>query len=191
MKIGIDIDEIVAEFVRGYLKIYNKKHNKNRDYEEIFSYNLWESLNITKEEAIKIADEFYNSQHFQEIELVEGAIEAINKLGEENEIFFITSRPGHIKDKTREFIMKHFSQIKSEIIHSGDFWGGLGSRTKAQICSELKLDFMIEDNKSYSQEIAKSGIKVFLMDKPWNIGVEESNNLIRVKNWEEVMNNLI
>jgi len=191
MKIGIDIDEIVTEFVKGYLKVYNKKHGRDARYDKIFSYNLWEPLNISREEAIILADEFYDSQHFQEIELVEGAIEAINKLGKENEIFFITSRPGHIKDKTREFIMKHFSQIKSEIIHSGDFWGGLGSRTKAQICSELKLDFMIEDNKLYSQEIANSGIKVFLMDKPWNIGVEESNNLVRVKNWEEVMKLII
>jgi len=189
MKIGIDIDEIVTEFVKGYLKVYNKKYGRDARYDEIFSYNLWESLNITKEEVIKLAEEFYDSQHFQEIELVEGAIESINKLGKENGIFFITSRPSYIQGKTQEFVTKHFSQIKNNLLFSGDFWGGLGSRTKAQICSELKLDFMIEDNKIYSREIAELGIKVFLMDKPWNKKVQHEN-ITRVKNWEEIMNNL-
>ena len=36
MKIGIDIDEVIAEFVRGYLKLYNKKFQGNLKFEDLF-----------------------------------------------------------------------------------------------------------------------------------------------------------
>ncbi len=58
MKIGIDIDEVIVEFVRGYLELYEKKYGKKILFEDIFSYNLWEPLKISKEEIIKLADEF-------------------------------------------------------------------------------------------------------------------------------------
>jgi len=187
MKIGIDLDEVVVEFVRGYLEIYNKKYGKNASFEDIFSYNLWESLNITKEQAIQIADEFYESELFGSIGIIEGAVEAINKLGEKNEIFFITSRPNHIKNKTEAFIKKYFSNIKSDLIYSGDFWGG---KKKAEICCDLGIDFMVEDHEKYSNEIANCGIKVFLLSKPWNNNTEGSDNLVRVKNWNEILEKL-
>lgn len=187
MKIGIDIDEVLTEFVRGYLEIYEKKYGKKARFEDIFSYNLWESLNITKEEAIILGDELYESELFRNIETVEGAVNAINFLGEKNEIFFITSRPEKIRSKTEEFLKKHFS-FKYDLIYSGDFWGG--KKTKAEVCSELGVDFMVEDNEKYSKEIANKGIRVFMLDKPWNKSCEPRENLFRVNKWQEILERL-
>ncbi len=185
MKIGIDIDEVVVEFVRGYLKIYEKRHGQKFVFEDFFTYNLWEPLKITKEEAIEIANEFYNSIHFDNIEFVDGAKEAIYVLAERNDLFIITSRPIHIKRQTEQFIKKHFPDIFSNIFYSGDFTRS--GKTKAEICRDLKLDIFLEDNIIYALECAKNGTKVFLLDKPWNQSQEEHENIMRVKHWNEIL----
>ena len=41
LKIGIDIDEVVVEFVKGYLEIYNQKYNPRKFFEDIYCYDLW------------------------------------------------------------------------------------------------------------------------------------------------------
>ena len=188
MKIGIDIDEVVVSFLEGFLEIYNKKYNTNISVDEIISYNLWECLPITKEESISIGDEFHDSEHFEGMGLVEGAVESIKKLSTNHEIIFVTSRPLNIKSKTENFIQKHFPKIPVKIFFSGDFYGkGL---TKSQICSDQGIDFLVEDNKHYAFDCAKNGINVFLLDKPWNKDYEEHVNLTKVNNWNEILENL-
>jgi len=41
MKVGIDLDEIVVEFVKGYLGIFKKKYWREILLDNIFSYNLY------------------------------------------------------------------------------------------------------------------------------------------------------
>ena len=185
MKIGIDIDEVVAEFVKGYLKKYTEKYEKSFDFEKIFSYNLWESLNITKEEAIKLADEFYDSEHFENIGLVSGAKESITKLSKDNELIFITSRPIKLKNITENFIKNNFKELLFRILFSNDFFQQ-GNLSKGEICQQENIDFLIEDNKDYSISCAEKGIKVILFDKPWNRNFEHEN-VTRVSGWEETL----
>jgi hypothetical protein len=42
---------LITEFVKGYLRLNNSKYNKNILFEDIFSYDLWVPLKITKKEA--------------------------------------------------------------------------------------------------------------------------------------------
>jgi len=58
-------------------------------------------------------------------------------------------------------------------------------KSKADICKEHNICYMIEDNMDYALELATNGIKTFLLEKPWNKG-KEHKNLIKVKNWYEI-----
>ncbi len=49
---------------------------------------------------------------------------------------------------------------------------------------------MIEDTKEHSELCAKDGIKTFLLDKPWNQHCVEHENIIRVKDWNEILERL-
>ncbi len=188
MKIGIDLDEVIVEFVRGYLKLYNLKYKKNILFENIFSYNLWESLGISKEEAVQLADEYYTSEDFENIEFVKDVKESLQKLSKNNKLFIITSRHVKIKEKTKIFLKKIFPLINFEVIHSGDFFDWQG-KSKAEICMEKGLDVFIEDRKEYALECAKKKIKVFLLDKPWNRNVA-NENMTRVYNWNEILDKI-
>lgn len=181
MKIGIDIDEVLVEFSKGYLKLFNKKFRKNKKFEDLFSYNFWEPLEISKKQSVDLADEFYNTEGFENMGLVENACKGVKNLALNHEIFFITSRPEKIKNKTQKFLEKHFNEIDYKLSHTGDFFKGIP--TKAELAENLNLDFFIEDNKNYAKEIAGKGVRVLLLDKPWNENFEKENeNILKIKN---------
>ena len=46
---------------------------------------------------------------------------------------------------------------------------------------------MIEDNKDYACACAEKGIKVFLLEKPWNKIYEEHPNIIKINHLKEVL----
>ena len=188
MKIAIDIDEVVVEFFREYLELFNKRFNTTIKFEDMDNFHIWEVCNISKEDSLKLVNEFYRSDDFFKMELVDGVKEALEELREENEIHFITSRPISIKEKTQIFLGNLFQNYNFGLHFSGGVWGE--SRTKGEICKELEVDFFVEDNFDYAIDSARKGIKTFLMDKPWNQNGETHENLIRVKTWPEIMEKL-
>jgi len=186
MKIGIDIDEVVVEFFRGYLKLFNKKFGTNYSLNDWTSNNIWEFAEVSKEKALETSKEFSESKDFNSLEFVSGAKESISFLEDNNEIFFITSRPDSWKKKTISFFEKNFPKNNFHIYFSGEISGG--KKSKGEICEELGLRIMVEDNGDYALDCAKRGIKTFLLDKPWNKDYEEHENIIKVSDWGELVN---
>lgn len=184
MKIGIDIDEVLANHMDKLNEFYFKKTGKKYSKEDYKNYNWWETWGTTREEATKIDDEFKKSEFFSEISVIPGAKEAIENLSENHELVIITSRPVESKRLTSDWFNKNFNNFKSKIIHSGDFWGKI--KTKAEICNSLSISLLIEDHEKYAKECAGKGIKVILFDKPWNQNIEHEN-IARVNNWKEAL----
>jgi uncharacterized HAD superfamily protein len=185
LKIGIDIDEVLVEFVRPYLEFHNQKFGKSLKLEEVKKFHFWEDLGFSLEEIQPLFEEFNKSFILlEDMPFFENAKESVLKLSENNEIFFITSRPEKIRQGTENFLKMHFANFK--FINSGDTYGGV-KKNKADICKENKLDLMIEDSSKIALECAQNRIKVFLMDKPWNQDLNINENILRVKNWKEIM----
>lgn len=185
MKIGIDIDEIVVEYIKHYLELCEEKLGRKFPIEEISQFNIWKVLDISEEEVNDMTRKFNDSQLFKELGFVEGAKEAIDILSKDNELFFITSRPKSIMEGTHAFFNNHLPNIKFKIIFSEKCNGN--EKTKAQICNELGVKILIEDRRKYALDCAENGIKVLLMDKPWNRNNCEHKNIIRVRGWGEIM----
>ena len=184
-KIGIDIDEVVAEFMKSYLEFHNKKNNTSFCLDDLTDYHLWKcGVHNSKEESIRAIIEFQNSPFFDDITLIEGAKSGIEFLSQKYSVFFVTSRPSDLREKTERFFHNNFPKNGYHFIFSGEIYGG---KTKSEICNEEKIKLMIDDNAEYALSCAKSGIKTFLFDKPWNKHYEKHNNLIKVKNWGELL----
>ena len=188
MKIGIDLDEVVVEFVKTFIDFYNRKYGKKINFRDIKSYNFWENgIGRDRDEAIRLVDEFYNSEKFESMPFVDGAFEGLKVLALRNKIYIITSRPERFKKKTDMFIKKYLSQIAPEVMYSGDFHSQ--GKTKAEILEEIGADCFIEDNMEYALTSSKKTRKVFLFDKPWNQR-ESDGKILRVKSWVEILKNL-
>ena len=187
--IGIDLDEVVADFVMTFIDFYKDTYGRRILFEKIKTYNFWEhGLDKNREEAIRLVDEFYNSRYFNKIPLIDGVGQAIDKLSLEKRIYIVTSRPKRFKDKTEAFINNHFFGKEIRVVYSSDFHKENGS-TKAEICTNLGIRDFIEDNLEYARECAERGVRVFLYDKPWNMR-KLDRRIIRVKSWKEILSAL-
>ena len=58
LRIGIDIDEVIVEFLEGFLKFYNEKYNGNFKREDFGSYIFEETLGGSFQEAVDNVTEF-------------------------------------------------------------------------------------------------------------------------------------
>jgi len=187
MKIAVDIDEVLCESVKGFLEVLKIKKEIDAQFEDIYSYNLWEVFGIEKQEAIDFFDEVILAGNL-ELGLVGGAqkgMEILGGLG--HEIFFITSRPLRYRDETLRFLKNNFYQSPN-LIFSGDFHLEQG-KSKSEICKNLNIGLIIEDNGLASLKYANEGLRVLLFDKPWNKNIKHEN-IIRCKDWNEIVLNI-
>ncbi|MGC9309225.1 MAG: 5' nucleotidase, NT5C type [Candidatus Nanoarchaeia archaeon] len=178
MKIGIDIDETIAQYLEGFCEFYNDYFNKNIDVNNFEDFSFSKTMNINKQEAERLREMFLKSRYFDNIRLVEGARDAISKLNKKHELLFVTARPESHKQKTEEFFKKYFPTYKFAVFHT-DF------RNKYKILKARGVRLWIDDS-CFAKDYAGKGINVLLLDKPWNKGIEHSN-IKRVGNWEEIL----
>jgi uncharacterized HAD superfamily protein len=187
-KIGIDIDEVIVEFMSGYLVFHNKKYKTNYNLNDITNYHLWiAGLHKTKEESVEDVNEFSNSIHFNSLLLGKNVKSNLELVLKKYDSYFISSRSKLLKEKTKDFFYSNFSNNKYKFIFSGEIYGG---KSKAEICKEEGIHKMIEDNADYAFDCAKKGIITFLIDKPWNKNHRKHKNIIKVKDWKDLMSKL-
>lgn len=48
--------------------------------------------------------------------------------------------------------------------------------TKEEICLEKGIKLFVEDNPNYAIDLEKLGVKVFLLEKPWNASFKEDEH---------------
>ena len=179
MRIGIDLDEVVVDFARKFIDKAKKNFGKEVSYENIYSWHLWDVFGISREEAIKIAEDIFQ-EDLENLEFVEDARDTIINLLKENEIFIITSRPIKFYERTKRFVEK---SIDSRI---GVFFsGGVADsgKTKSEICKELGIDLMIDDHIGYYNDCVNKNIKTLLFTKPWN---KNEKGVERINSWKEI-----
>lgn len=186
MNIGVDLDGVIADFTNKFLEFYNLKTDSKMNFNDWKFYNFWELMNITREDAVELINNFYDSRLFDEINLINGAKKSIEELSKENELCIITSRPINFKLKTEAFLNKNFSEIAFNVFYSDDFNIGQGI-SKASICERKNIEIFIEDNVKYALSCSQKGVITFLFDKPWNQNYSNFNGLIRVKSWHEIL----
>lgn len=185
LKIGIDLDDVVFEFVNLLIENYEKEFGKKLLFEDFFSYAFAEVWHLNLEETISFIEQILKKEIVEDMKLCEFSKENILKLSKKNKIYFITSRI--FREGTLESLNKHFSDLDFELVFSSNPYANTEGKTKGDLCEELGIDFMIEDCPKHSLICAQKGIKTILLEKPWNKNCENHENLIKLKNWREVL----
>lgn len=183
LRIGVDIDEVLCRTNDYFLKEFNKNHNTDFKREQIKRYNFdcFEEYS-GKYVFNKLVEHL--KENLSEYEIVKDAKEVLSELKKENHLFIITSRQDFFKEKTLSWLNLHFEENFFEnILFLDDF---KFFSCKSEICNEYKIDVLIEDAPNHAINTSQNGIKVLLMDCPWNRDIKENKNLIRVKNWKEI-----
>ena len=122
----------------------------------------------------------------------DGAIEVTNKLNNEgHQLHEVTARKfttfdnflgKHYRRLFETWLNKHFSGVFKSI----EYCSETDSPTDKLIaCSKLGVNVMIEDKPEVALHLANNGIKILLVDAPYNQELEHPN-MIRVNNWHQI-----
>ena len=114
LKIGVDIDDILASYNKHFIEWYNVKYNTNINFEDIYTFNLDQLVNVSKEEANKLIDTFSNSDDCKNLTPIEYSVEYISHL-RDFELISITSRAEHLRDITESWLEKYFPNIFKDV----------------------------------------------------------------------------
>lgn len=188
MKIAIDIDDVLADFVTSLCRFHNDKYGTSLTRENFHSYRVSEVWGGTDEEAISKIFEFHDSRYFRDIAPVDGSIEAINNLSKRFDLAVLTSRHRKFEPETVEWLETYFhGAFTNKIYFSHNSYADFGNtKRKSDFCMEINIAFLIEDSLEYAKECRRTGTRVYLFDRPWN-RKEEPTGITRVKNWQEIM----
>jgi len=188
MKIAIDVDDVLADFNNHFAQFINTHFGYSVSSQEFFSFRYEESLGCTTKKAYEMVDTFFASPDFAEIAPLIGAVEGVEELKKHHELIVITARQERIAQETLDFLTRHFGVFYSEVVFTGQSREPESRKTKAQACKERGVDYLIEDHFDYAKQCADLGIKVLMIDVPWNQHAKElPPEIRRVTGWQEIV----
>ena len=184
--IWVDCDEVLSETINQLLKqpVVREKWIKRSD---ITSYDLYEvtKLWMTLEDAIKLFFSFFESEEYRETQPVSGAYEKLYELKEAgHKLFVVTARNKPFEEQTRKRVETHFPWIFSDFLFMSQYTEN--EIPKSQLCKEKWIQLLIDDIVNNIQDVNSLWMPWFLLDKPRNQWVENSDLLKRVYSRDEI-----
>jgi len=185
-RIGVDVDEVLAEFVQSFTAFHNERYGTRLGKDDFYVYRVSQVLGLPREETRRRMEEFYESPRFENIERVPGAKCGVARLRQEHTLVLVTSRPAMLKAATGRWVARHYGNA-FQGTHFADYSSNGNRLTKATICKRERLDLLIEDNADFARECLDQGIPVIMPDRPWNENsLPQSQYLMRDQSWKGI-----
>ena len=184
--IWVDCDEVLSETIDELLKLspLKEKWIKKSD---IDSYELCEvkKLWMTLEDAISLFFWFFESSEYYKTQPVSWAYEKLYEWKQAgHKLFVVTARKKPHEEQTRKRVETHFPWIFSGYLF---MWQHTENEIpKSQLCKDKWIQVLIDDNVWNIQDLNNVWIPWFLLDKPRNQWVEDSELLNRVYSRDEI-----
>lgn len=162
-KIGIDIDDVLAEYVPELLKFTNSVRRKNYALGDIKTYAIAPWIGLTEYEFNFWRDEFEKngrlttlSKEHPEADLM------VRRLARNLDVRYITGRT-NIDDTVAWLSMNGFPRKDVVSVHRNQ---------KAQYCKVRGIPYLVDDCGETVIEADAYGIHTFMPMKPWNADVD-------------------
>ena len=185
LRIGIDVDDVLAESLPGYLEAFRRRFGHEvkieeaaweifRRYPEISATQMWGFFSELE------ASDFLGTRP-----LYPEAVEAVRTLSATgHRLFVVTGRLSQHREHTRRLLERAgLLGVFEELVHRD---GEPAPEYKTRMVRELRLDLLIEDELHVALAAAAAPIPVLLFDRPWNRG-ELPTGLTRVTDWSQVL----
>lgn len=178
MKIGIDLDGTIADNLNLLVETLNLHSGKNYTGEEIHQYNLCKVYSISEDEFIKLMAA-KEEEIISTCPVIPYAKSNIHKLAKDGwEIHIITARNPQYGKVTQKWLYEN--QIPFRGLHL------LNSHNKLDVCRELDINLMVEDNIHNGYQLTGGGVDVIIYDAPHNRYWPWRG--ARCRNWNQIYN---
>jgi len=154
-RIALDIDGVLLDTSKDYLKLFNETHKSNFVKEDITKFNFCEILGISEKEMVDLFEKIdFSKSELTHNEIIE--VIAYLKLIEGYTIDLITNTSIYtLGSKCKRLVQLgvHFDSI---------------IRTDNKLKFAKYYDFIVEDNPFNLEEIKLHGGRPICFDQPWN-----------------------
>jgi len=177
MLIGVDIDNVVAEFEAPFRAWINRHAGLSLRRADITRYRFAECCPLSHQEVADLFWDFVRAGHLRRLRLIPHARAALEGLGERAEVCLVTSRPPEelIVQDTRYWLeMKGLGGAR--LIFAERKW---------EVTEGFSL--FVEDNLEQALGLAQRGVRVLLLDYPWNRSGQVHPHIQRIGSWLEVV----
>lgn len=174
LRIAIDLDGVLADASKIWIRLLKQRFEITIKKEDVNEWDLYRKLGISRKEFEDVFNDAWKEWELVE-ETEENLFQKINLIKNLGKTDLVTAR----NQKTMNDVMKWLEEKKikfDNIIVVGEF------ESKAK----LDYDIFIDDSPIQITEMANSGKLSLLYMQPWNTYIKERNNLIKIKNFEEV-----
>jgi uncharacterized HAD superfamily protein len=185
LRIGIDVDDVLAESLPAYLEAFRRRFGHRvrieeaaweifRRYPEISATQMWGFFSELE------ASDFLGSRP-----LYPEAVQAVRILAAHgHRLFVVTGRLAQHREHTRRLLGRAgLLELFEDLVHRD---GEVTSDYKPRVIRELRLDLLIEDELHVAVAAAAVPIPVLLFDRPWN-QADLPRGVTRVTSWEQVV----
>ena len=138
MKIAVDLDEVLGEFVSEFLKWYNREYGTKWTFDDVTDYHWPNFLGKTTKQTVNDAHRFFKTDRFRNLPLVSGAKAGIAELAKRHELYMVTGRQNVTKDVTYQWLSRNFPGVFRAVEFTNHYPKD-GSRTlaKGEVCRRL------------------------------------------------------
>jgi uncharacterized HAD superfamily protein len=200
MRIGVDLDDVIAVCAVPYLRRFAQEYNVELPDEKEIGWHLLRDMDkhVSAEERDRFRIKLYDGTFFSQLDIYQECPAVLERLVQRgDEIFFITARTERRRMVTETWLREKRILDYAKAVHLkpfGDFrpdqprgrYDPEGSAAyKMRLALELGLDLFCEDDTVISQTLAEAGVRVLLFDHPWNRDVSHER-ITRVGGWSEV-----
>lgn len=185
LRIGIDVDDVLAESLPGYLEAFRRRFGHEVRIEEA----VWEIFRrypeIPETQMWGFFDELEASNFLSTRPVYPEAVRAVRGLAADgHRLFVVTGRLTQHREHTRRLLeCAGLLEVFEELVHRGE---EASADYKPRIVREMKLDLLIEDELHVALAAADVPIPVLLFDRPWN-QAELPPGITRATDWDHAL----
>ena len=184
LRIGVDVDDVLAESLPGYLEAFRRYFGHEVRVEDA----AWEIFRRYPQISARQVRGFFaaldDADFLGTRPIYAEAAEAVRQLAAaDHRLVVVTGRPTTHREETRRLLRgAGILGCFEDLVHRDE---EAAVEYKPRIVRERRLDLLIEDELAVAVATAAASAPVLLFDRPWNQG-ELPQGVTRVRKWDEV-----
>ena len=192
LPIYVDFDDVLSDTTSAFLEILQGEFGKSVNFEDIFSFDLKASFNLTDSEY----EDFFRRVHQADVIMsfapMEGAIGTLESWAKRGyQIAIVTGRLTSAHDASLDWLAKHDVPYHSFTMVDKYSRGNTDPKiaVSMEAFSEMKFSLAVEDSANMALHLSeKMGIPVALIDRPWNRRADLNHRIRRYTSWYDIQN---
>ena len=173
MRIGVDIDGVVANFVAAFIPLVKERFGLALREQDIYVHDLYLVLGIPPDQVMELIRKTIRC----DLEPYPGAVRGLTRLCQRHQVTLVTARPADMMDITGKWLARR-NIPHHHLLH---FQEGLKHENRHA------FDVFVDDHLREAFGLVSKVPHIIIFDHPWNRTFDLGGLFKRARNWRELV----